>query len=152
MKIAINILEKKDLPQDMQKNVGLRKWAVDLLKFYSTVKLDYASTYKLINGETEIPFWGIIGIHQQVDELSAIITGSSPVAISRNGKVLTFVTPRGLVDIRPQSGSYEPLIIETSIASPKGIFYSPNESHLVVSNDLKFSLLISQPPKYLTYP
>src|SRR5258708_12342893 len=125
MQIALNILEKKDLPQDMQKNVGLRKWAVDLLKYYSPVKLDDATTYKLINGETEIPFWGIIGIHQQVDKLSAIITESSPLSISRTRKTLTFVTPRGLLDIRPHSPSYEPLIINTSITSPTRLVSSP---------------------------
>jgi hypothetical protein len=39
MQMAFGILEKKDLTEDMQKNKGLRKWAVDLLQYYSPVKL-----------------------------------------------------------------------------------------------------------------
>lgn len=55
MQIAMNILEKKDLPQDMQKNIGLRKWAMELLQHYSPVKLDDRTKDKLVNGEVEIP-------------------------------------------------------------------------------------------------
>jgi hypothetical protein len=37
--IALGILERKDLPEDMQKNEGLREWAVGLLRYYSPVHL-----------------------------------------------------------------------------------------------------------------
>jgi hypothetical protein len=53
--IALGILERKDLPEDMKKNIGLRKWAVGLLQHYSPVKLDDSTADKLTQGETEIP-------------------------------------------------------------------------------------------------
>jgi hypothetical protein len=40
VQIALGILEKKDLTEEMQKNPGLRKWAVGLLNHYSDVALD----------------------------------------------------------------------------------------------------------------
>ena len=52
--IALGILEKKDLPQDMQKNKGLREWAVGLLKYYNPVALSDQSAQELINGEATI--------------------------------------------------------------------------------------------------
>jgi hypothetical protein len=54
MQIALGILEKKDLPAEMQKNTGLRKWAVSLLKYYSPVALDDDTAHKLVNGEIEL--------------------------------------------------------------------------------------------------
>ncbi len=55
MQIALNILEKKDLTQDMQKNIGLRQWAVGLLRHYSPVTLDDNTADKLVRGQVEIP-------------------------------------------------------------------------------------------------
>jgi hypothetical protein len=56
VQIALRILEQKDLREDMKKNIGLRKWAVGLLKYYSPVTLDDSTADKLINGDVEIPF------------------------------------------------------------------------------------------------
>jgi hypothetical protein len=56
VQIALRILEQKDLREDMKKNIGLRKWAVSLLKYYSPVTLDDSTADKLINGDVEIPF------------------------------------------------------------------------------------------------
>jgi hypothetical protein len=55
MQMALGILEKKDLPAEMQKNIGLRKWAVDLLNYYSEVKLDNNTANKLVTGDVQIP-------------------------------------------------------------------------------------------------
>jgi hypothetical protein len=51
VQIALGILEKKDLTEEMQKNPGLRKWAVGLLNHYSDVALDDDTAKKLIGGE-----------------------------------------------------------------------------------------------------
>jgi hypothetical protein len=48
-------LKRKMCRQICKKNIGLRKWAVDLLKYYSKVTLDEDTATKLINSETELP-------------------------------------------------------------------------------------------------
>jgi hypothetical protein len=48
--IVLGILEQKDLPEEMKKNEGLRRWAVDLLNHYSVEKLDSETANELITG------------------------------------------------------------------------------------------------------
>jgi len=62
IRIARGILERKDLPEDMQKNSGLRQWAVKLLNHYSPERLDDHTTQELIKGETRIPLVQNVGI------------------------------------------------------------------------------------------
>jgi len=59
--IALRIRERKDVPEDLQKNKGLGKWAVKLLNRYSREKLDNDTSRELIDGEIRIPIGQNIG-------------------------------------------------------------------------------------------
>jgi hypothetical protein len=142
MQIALNILENKDVTQDMQKNVGLRKWAVGLLKYYSPVSLDEPTTDKLINGEVEIPLvndnsqesaWG------PPDPSSAFQT-----ALPHNHGFASLNTD-GVLRVRTSFARYT---AQTGIKSPKGLCFIPegntNSELLVVFNNQTFALYFTQ--------
>jgi hypothetical protein len=154
VQLALNILAKKDLPDEMQKNKGLRKWAVDLLNHYSQVKLTDATSDQLINGETIIPFVSSTGPGRDVDAFEEFLIGNAPQALNRHRTVLAFVTSLGLVNIQMKANLKslffvgQPLTISTSIKSPRGILFSPDEWQLVAFNEYSFAVLSAEHGKY----
>jgi hypothetical protein len=117
MQIALNILEKKDLTADMQKNKGLRKWAVDLLQYYSPEKLDQPTAIQLAKGEVEIPLVDFNAPGQKFDLLQL-------TARAAHGGPFASVNTDGVLTVSHPSGQYTD---QTGIKSPKLPFFRTTE-------------------------
>lgn len=134
MQIALNILEKRDLTQNMQKNIGLRKWAVDLLQHYSPVKLDDPTKDKLINGEVEIPF-----ANRNSRDFGAPGPPFVFNAIAPHGQGFASVNADGVLDLSTRSNNK--VTVYTELKSPKGLFYPREDgAHLIVYNNQTFMI------------
>ncbi len=119
MHIALGILERKDLPEDMQKNIGLRKWAVGLLKYYSPVTLDDNTADKLLSGEVEI---SVVYDNSQESAWGPPDPSSAFQAVAPHGQGFASLNTDGVLRVRMQSARY---MVQTQIQSPKGLFFTP---------------------------
>jgi hypothetical protein len=136
MQIALNILEKKDLPEEMQKNRGLRKWAVGLLKYYSPVKLDEPTADQLASGEVEIPV--MIYNSQAQPWLDASNLNNPRIRRGPHGGPFASVTKDGVLTVE---GLYTD---QTQIKSPKALCFSEDGKYLIVFNDQAFALYFTE--------
>jgi len=140
MQMAFGILEKKDLPEDVAKNLGLRKWAVDLLKYYSPVKLDETTADQLVNGEVEIPLMSDISRNSQDQPwLDAANLNNPLVRRAPHGGPIAFVTTDGVLTV---DGLYK---VQTQIKSPKALYFSPDGRALIVYNDESLAIYFTTP-------
>jgi hypothetical protein len=140
MQMAFGILEKKDLPEDMAKNLGLRKWAVGLLQYYSPVKLDETTAEKLVNGEVEIPLMSDISHNPQDQPWMDPANLDNPlIRRGPHGGRFAFVTTDGVLTV---DGLYK---VQTEIKSPKALYFSPDGQELIVYNDESLALYFTTP-------
>ena len=117
IQIALGILEKKDLPPDMQKNVGLRKWAVGLLNYYSAVTLDEDTAEKLINSETELPM--VKSGFFSISPVTVRVRTHNKDGLEVSGCEVWFV-PRGLLDYKDRYSRFDRVSSPTSAELPPG--------------------------------
>lgn len=132
--ISLVILERKDLPADMQKNKGLREWAVKLLNNYSSAKLDDTTMRDLTEGETRIPIaQGLPPRQPTIAELQAASSysilrmsndKSMRVSVNGQGEVKTIQAATG------GGGGFS-----SNITLPQGLVISPDNHHFAVYND-----------------
>jgi hypothetical protein len=142
LSIALGILEQKDLPEDLKKNKGLRKWAVNLLQHYSSEKLDNDTAKELIDGETNLPKVlapGGVSATEQSEatakgEIAAIL-GQSP-----DGKLKAEVTISGNVGVFTRNGV---LVRDFPSGLPflNGAAFSPDDRYLVAYDSEHFSVV-----------
>jgi hypothetical protein len=144
LSLALGILEQKDLPEDMKKNTGLRKWAVALLQHYSPEPLDSETTTKLISGETTIP--AARNDYLKSLDVSKITPGSEVhLDVRRTIGSVSFFPGLIVVD-DPQV--QESRFLHTSIDHPIDAIFSPDDHYVVVYDKDRFSIcdLGQQPP------
>jgi hypothetical protein len=128
LQIALGILEQKDGPEELKKNPGLRKWAVELLNHYSQVKLDSGTSNDLINGETNIPttrelenFLGPKGL--------SIAQAKSAGVLSADSRFFSTMWPGKIMeidDLHRNTVQYFQIGFE-----PRPLVYSPDERYVV---------------------
>jgi hypothetical protein len=140
VQIALRILEQKDLREDMKKNIGLRKWAVSLLKYYSPVTLDDSTADKLINGDVEIPFTAPAPWRES--EWGPPDPNAAFQAIAPHGFGFASLNTDGVLRIRTRSARYT---YPTEIKSPRGLFFSEDGVELVVYNNQTFAIFSTVP-------
>jgi hypothetical protein len=128
MQIALNILEKKDLTQDMQKNIGLRQWAVGLLKYYSPVTLDDNTADKLVRGQVEIP----LVVHGGLQDFPW--NEKDTVIKAPHGGPLASVDTEGVVRLEVQGGEGAYILDKSDIKSPRAYFSQNGEALFVYNN------------------
>jgi len=80
------------VPEDLQKNKGLGKWAVKLLNRYSSEKLDNDTSQELINGEIRIPIGQNIGTSSGVATTAYML-----VAFNRDKSLRASVDAEGIL-------------------------------------------------------
>jgi hypothetical protein len=143
--IALRIRERKDVPEDLQKNKGLGKWAVKLLNRYSREKLDNDTSQELINGEIRIPIGQNIGTSSGVATTAYML-----VAFNRDKSLRASVDAEGFLEIMRMttglstSGTflpYHPGGNGFAIASPRVAMFSRDDKYLVIANDITFDIL-----------
>jgi hypothetical protein len=137
--IALGILEKKDLPEDMQKNKGLRQWAVSLLNHYSPEQLDSITTQELINGETRLPPPRISpannppgSVYQPAEVLPSVF------AFNKDKSLRVSINAEGFLEIIQMTTGQSAGGMHTDISSPKAAAFSPDDHYFVIANDLSF--------------
>jgi hypothetical protein len=135
MQLALGILEKRDLPEDMAKNLGLRKWAVGLLKYYSPVKLDENTAGQLVNGEVEIPLMSDTSQEQWwlTPDSNSAFTVRGP-----HGGRISSVSKNGVLTVQ---GLFK---VQTQIKSPKGMLVSADGYELIVYDDQTLELYFTE--------
>jgi hypothetical protein len=136
VQIALNILEKKDVPPDMQKNIGLRKWAVGLLKYYSPVNLDEPTADKLITGEVEIPV-----VHGNILQDFPWNAKDTITIRAPHAGPFASINTDGVVRLEVQGGY---IVDQTEIKSPKALF-SEDGADLIVYNNQKAVIYFTRP-------
>jgi hypothetical protein len=140
--IALGILGRKDLSEDMKKNIGLRKWAVGLLKYYSPVTLDEPTADKLINGEVE---FSMVYSNWQQTAWGPPDPSSTFQAVLPHNHGFASLNTDGVLRVRA-GAQYT---AQTGIKSPKGLFFTPDGNTgseiLVVFNDQTFALYFTRP-------
>ena len=139
--MALNILEKKDLTQDMQKNIGLRKWAVGLLKYYSPVTLDDDTGDKLVSGEVEIP---LVSDNSQESAWGPPDPSSAFQAVAPHNYGFASLNTDGVLRVRAGAR----YTAQTGIKSPKGVFFTlegnTGSPMLVVFNNQTFAIYFAE--------
>jgi hypothetical protein len=166
LQIALGILEKKDLPEEMQKNIGLRQWAVGLLKYYSPAALDKITGDKLVSGEVDIPL--VDGNSQynssQFHDWESILPNSLSVQAPHGRDIIALVNADGILRISPFKGKQFPAYIyRTEIKSPQAPVFSEDGAELLVFNNKTLMLFPFDkaapeglphlnPPKQITPP
>jgi hypothetical protein len=137
--IALGILERKDLPEDMQKNKGLREWAVGLLNNYSPKQLDPITSQELMKGETRLPPPrlspasnppGFVGVTEQV--LPSVF------AFNKDKSLRVSVNAEGFLELIQMTTGQSTGSMHTYISSPKAIAFSPDDHYFVIANNLTF--------------
>jgi hypothetical protein len=141
LSIALGILEQKDLPEDLKKNKGLRKWAVNLLQHYSQEKLDNDTANELIDGETNLPKTSIkdLGPVNATVQSSAKANPSLNLSIGRSNdnSVEASMGSFGLVFISRIDGRILD-VLHPEISFINSAVFSPDNRYVVIHNEAQF--------------
>jgi hypothetical protein len=142
LSIALGILEQKDLPEDLKKNKGLRKWAVNLLQHYSQEKLDVDTANQLIDGETILPNVVAPGRVSTAEQSEATAKGEvrAIMAQSADGKLKAEVSISGQVYITTSGGVLLQALPER-LPFLNGAAFSPDDKYLVTYDSDKFAVV-----------
>jgi hypothetical protein len=136
--IALGILERKDLPEDMQKNIGLRQWAVRLLNHYSPQRLDDKTVQELINGETRLPALSDPLRPPTREQLEA--SPSHYVAeLNPDKHFRVEVRGDGIMEVLDMQ-KYSSEGRSTDVTSPQGVVFASDSRHFAIYNHNTFRI------------
>jgi hypothetical protein len=154
IQIALGILqstspetEKKATFAEKQKNKDLRQWAVSLINKTSPLPFSPKTSEELINGDTELPYFPLVPfVEEAIAEKSPLLTllsQSIPVD-SPSGWLIAFLKKDGSVFVTDHSSLMPIIEIETKLAPPKGLIFSPDEWNLIVFGERTFAICASE--------
>ena len=136
--IALGILERKDLPEDLQKNTGLRRWAVRLLDHYSPERLDDKTAHELISGQTRIPLARDPLTPPTEAEMHASAT-FSVIEFNKDKSLRVSINGVGVVEII-DTITFASRGAGTDITSPEGVVFAPDNHHFAVYNKVTLNI------------
>lgn len=137
--IALGILENKDQTEAMKKNTALRQWAVDLLKYYSSITLDKFTGDKLVSGEVDI--YGKIdssAFSGQDKIFPNVVVG---IKDPQGADIIVLVNVDGVIRVSPfKIKQFPAYLYDTGLKSPIGIDFSDDVTKLLVYNSQSLEL------------
>ena len=135
MQIALGILKEKDLSEPMKSNSGLREWAVNLLQYYSPVKLDEETAKQLISGKVQIPVAQMDYPEPARRLVFSLEARGHKAASSPDGSIVASSDESGSVDVWRKSG--DRFTVQTRAAYAKGLAFAPDGKTLVVFSGIR---------------